>query len=53
MNEAAKFGDFDTLRMSLEKGTPVDVRDKYYKTPLMTSCAQGNLKMAQFLLDNG
>lgn len=53
MNEAARFGDFDTLRCNLEKGVPVDVRDKYYKTPLMTACAQGNYKMASFLIDNG
>ena len=53
MNEAAKFGDFDTLRSSLEKGVPVDVRDKYYKTPLMTACSQGNYKMASFLIDSG
>lgn len=53
MNEAAKFGDFDTLKTSLEKGVPVDVRDKYYKTPLMTSCSQGNYRVAHYLLENG
>lgn len=53
MNEAAKFGDFDTLKASLENGAPVDVRDKYYKTPLMTACSQGNFKMASYLLENG
>ena len=53
MNEAAKFGDFDTLKSSLEKGVPVDVRDKYYKTPLMPACSQGNFRVASFLLENG
>lgn len=53
MNEAAKFGDFDTLKSTIEKGTPVDVRDKYYKTPLITACSQGNFRMALFLLENG
>ncbi|KAF6028163.1 ANKEF1 [Bugula neritina] len=53
MNEAAKFGDFDTLRVSLEKGVPVDVRDKYYKTPLITACSQGNFNMAAFLIEKG
>ncbi|KAK3748047.1 hypothetical protein RRG08_029899 [Elysia crispata] len=53
INEAAKNQDFDSMREAFSKGVPVDTRDKFYKTPLMTACAVGNIKVVQFLLDNG
>ncbi|XP_020915725.1 ankyrin repeat and EF-hand domain-containing protein 1 [Exaiptasia diaphana] len=53
INDAAKLGDLESLKAAFIKGTPVDQRDKYYKTPLMAACAHGNLDMAQFLLDLG
>ena len=30
-----------------------DTRDKYYKTPLMTACVQGNIAMSEFLISRG
>ncbi|XP_071963707.1 ankyrin repeat and EF-hand domain-containing protein 1-like [Antedon mediterranea] len=53
LNEAAKLGDCESLSIAYNKGRPIDTRDKYYKTPLMVACAQGNKTMAQFLLDRG
>lgn len=53
INDATKFGDFDSLKNAFQNGTSVDTRDKYYKTPLMIACANGNFEMAKFLLDNG
>ncbi|XP_013406383.1 ankyrin repeat and EF-hand domain-containing protein 1 isoform X2 [Lingula anatina] len=53
VNEAAKYGDLDTLRNAFSKGSPVDTRDKYFKTPLMTACSHGNMEVAIFLLDQG
>ena len=53
INEAAKNQDFDSMREAFSKGVPVDTRDKFYKTPLMTASAVGNIKVVQFLMDNG
>ena len=53
INEAAKMGDFDSLKNAFAKGVSVDTRDKYYKTPLMVACASGHINMAKFLVDNG
>ncbi|XP_064602461.1 ankyrin repeat and EF-hand domain-containing protein 1-like isoform X2 [Liolophura sinensis] len=53
LNEAAKMGDFDSLKGALQRGTPIDTRDKYYKTPLMVAASSGNLDMVKFLLENG
>lgn len=53
ISDAAKLGDLETLKAAFVKGTPIDQRDKYYKTPLMAACAHGNLDMAKFLLDLG
>ena len=53
INDVAKHGDFDSLKDAFAKGAPVDVRDKYYKTPLMVACVYGNLDVAKFLVENG
>ncbi|XP_005093099.1 ankyrin repeat and EF-hand domain-containing protein 1 [Aplysia californica] len=53
VNEAAKNRDFDSMKDSFAQGVPVDTRDKYYKTPLMTACAVGNLDVVKFLLEKG
>lgn len=53
ITDAAKSNDFDSLRNAFNNGKAVDTKDKYHKTPLMVSCANGNLKMVKFLLDNG
>ncbi|KAK3754399.1 hypothetical protein QZH41_011175, partial [Actinostola sp. cb2023] len=53
ISDAAKLGDLESLKAAFIKGTHVDQRDKYYKTPLMAACSHGNIDMAQFLLDLG
>lgn len=53
INDAAKMGDFDSLKNAFNRGVPIDTRDKYYKTPLMVASAAGHIKMVQFLLENG
>lgn len=44
-------GMFNHLPIFL--GVPVDIRDKYYKTPLMIAAANGDLETTEFLLECG
>ncbi|KAK3583308.1 hypothetical protein CHS0354_038919 [Potamilus streckersoni] len=53
INDAVRSGDFDSLKNAFARGTPVDTRDKYYKTPLMVACGIGNIDMVKFLVENG
>lgn len=53
INDAARCGDFDSLKNAFARGTPADTRDKYFKTPLMVAAAAGNEKMVHFLIENG
>ncbi|XP_063297578.1 ankyrin repeat and EF-hand domain-containing protein 1 [Pelobates fuscus] len=53
IDSAIKSGDLDSLRKAFEEGVPVDVKDMFYKTPLMYACACGNLKVVEFLLKKG
>ena len=53
INDAAKFADLDSLKLAMQKGTSVDTRDKYYKTPLMAACSVGNMDAVKYLLENG
>ncbi|XP_078503210.1 ankyrin repeat and EF-hand domain-containing protein 1 [Lissotriton helveticus] len=50
---ATKAGDVESLKKALEEGVPVDVKDIYYKTPLMSACAFGNMDAVKFLLEKG
>ncbi|XP_052275632.1 ankyrin repeat and EF-hand domain-containing protein 1-like isoform X2 [Dreissena polymorpha] len=53
INDAARSGDFDSLKNAFHRGISADTRDKYFKTPLMVAAAAGNLAMVNFLLENG
>ncbi|XP_064621436.1 ankyrin repeat and EF-hand domain-containing protein 1-like isoform X2 [Lineus longissimus] len=53
INDSAKNGDLDSLKQALNKGTHVDTRDKYYKTPLMASCSVGCIDSVRYLLEAG
>ena len=46
-------GDLESIKAAIYRGMSVDQRDKFFKTPLMTSCAHGNIEMAKALLDFG
>ena len=47
---AAHHGDVRTLLNAFKRGLPVDMRDKYYKTPLMVAAANGDIETCKFLL---
>ncbi|XP_015338354.1 ankyrin repeat and EF-hand domain-containing protein 1 isoform X1 [Marmota marmota marmota] len=53
INFVTKAGDLASLKKAFEAGKPVDVKDNYYKTPLMTACASGNIDVVKFLLEKG
>ncbi|NXN22339.1 ANKE1 protein, partial [Nycticryphes semicollaris] len=53
INYLVRAGDILSLQKAFEEGVPVDITDKYYKTPLMTACASGNIDVVQYLLEKG
>lgn len=53
INEAAKMGDFDSLKSALARGVGIDTRDRFYKTPLMVASAVGHFEMVKYLVENG
>lgn len=53
INYLVRGGDILSLQKAFEEGVPVDIQDKYYKTPLMTACASGNIDVVQYLLEQG
>ncbi|XP_074471926.1 ankyrin repeat and EF-hand domain-containing protein 1 [Sebastes fasciatus] len=53
INYCVKSGDLESLDLALNQGVPVDVRDQFYKTPLMVACSSGNYEVAQYLLGRG
>ncbi|XP_028826678.1 ankyrin repeat and EF-hand domain-containing protein 1 isoform X1 [Denticeps clupeoides] len=53
INYCVKTTDLDSLSLAFAKQVPVDVTDKFYKTPLMTACSSGNLEVARYLISLG
>lgn len=53
INFLTKAGDLASLKKAFESGIPVDMKDNYYRTPLMTACASGNIEAVKFLLERG
>ncbi|XP_041661631.1 ankyrin repeat and EF-hand domain-containing protein 1a [Cheilinus undulatus] len=53
INHCVRSGDLESLNLAFSQGVPVDVKDQYYKTPLMAACTSGNYEVAQFLLSHG
>lgn len=53
INFATKAGDLESLKRAFEEGVSVDVKDIFYKTPLISACACGNIGAVKFLLENG
>ncbi|XP_069706283.1 ankyrin repeat and EF-hand domain-containing protein 1 [Phaenicophaeus curvirostris] len=53
INYLVRAGDILSLQKAFEEGVPVDIKDKYYKTPLMTACASGNIDVVKYLLEKG
>ncbi|XP_035178220.1 ankyrin repeat and EF-hand domain-containing protein 1 isoform X3 [Oxyura jamaicensis] len=53
INFLVRAGDVLSIEKAFEEGVPVDIKDKYYKTPLMAACASGNIDFVQYLLEKG
>ena len=53
LSDAANRGDLHTLLDAFKKGLSPDMRDKYYKTPLMVAASHGDLKTSKFLIECG
>ncbi|KAM9382150.1 ankyrin repeat and EF-hand domain-containing protein 1 [Phaethornis superciliosus] len=53
INYLVKAGDILSLQKAFEEGVPIDIKDKYYKTPLMSACGSGNIDVVQYLLEKG
>ncbi|CAL8243555.1 unnamed protein product [Lota lota] len=53
INYCVKTSDLESLSLAFSQGVPVDVQDRYFKTPLMTACSSVNLEMARFLIFMG
>ncbi|XP_043843491.1 ankyrin repeat and EF-hand domain-containing protein 1 isoform X1 [Dromiciops gliroides] len=53
INYITKAGDLASLKKAFEAGIPVDMKDRFYKTPLMAACECGNIDAVRFLLERG
>ncbi len=50
---ATHHGDLHTLLDAFKRGLPVDIRDKYFKTPLMVAAGNGDIFTCKFLITSG
>ncbi|XP_050989938.1 ankyrin repeat and EF-hand domain-containing protein 1 [Labeo rohita] len=50
INYCVKTGDLESLSLAFIQKVPVDIKDQFFKTPLMTACICGNYRVAKFLL---
>ncbi|KAK7142671.1 hypothetical protein R3I94_012125 [Phoxinus phoxinus] len=50
INYCVKTGDLDSLSLAFTQQVPVDIKDQFFKTPLMTACNCGNYQVAKFLI---
>ncbi|CAF0858837.1 unnamed protein product [Adineta ricciae] len=53
ISNAVYRGDLHTLLDAFKSGVSVNIRDKFYKTPLMIAAANGDLETTKFLLQYG
>ncbi|KAM9339461.1 ankyrin repeat and EF-hand domain-containing protein 1 [Symphorus nematophorus] len=53
INYCVRSGDLESVDLAFSQGVPVDVKDPFYKTPLMMACSSGNYEVAQYLLGQG
>ncbi|NWV39057.1 ANKE1 protein, partial [Grantiella picta] len=51
INYLVRAADYVSLQKAFDEGVPVDIKDKYYTTPLMVACASGNRVLVEFLLE--
>ena len=48
-----KYNDRESMKTALKDGHDVDQLDKFYKTPLMMACLEGNIEMVQHFVLHG
>uniref|UniRef100_UPI00358F8D96 ankyrin repeat and EF-hand domain-containing protein 1 n=1 Tax=Myxine glutinosa TaxID=7769 RepID=UPI00358F8D96 len=53
MSTVMRAGLVEALLLAFTRGVPVDVMDRYFKTPLMVACSLGNNELAQMLIQLG
>lgn len=53
INEAVKYNDIESIKLALKEGLDVNEKDRFYKTPLMLACLEGNYELTKFLIENG
>ncbi|XP_021322982.2 ankyrin repeat and EF-hand domain-containing protein 1 isoform X2 [Danio rerio] len=53
INYCVRSGDLESLRLAFAQQVPVDIKDQFYKTPLLTACSCGNYQVAEFLISLG
>ncbi|XP_057289679.1 ankyrin repeat and EF-hand domain-containing protein 1-like isoform X1 [Hydractinia symbiolongicarpus] len=53
INEVIKYNDKRSLKIAIKNGLEVNQHDKYYKTPLMLACLEGNIEFVKYLLQHG
>lgn len=53
INYCVKIGDLESLSLAFSQNVPVDVQDRYFKTPLMTACSSGNYEVSRYLISLG
>uniref|UniRef100_A0A8C4QS59 Ankyrin repeat and EF-hand domain containing 1b n=1 Tax=Eptatretus burgeri TaxID=7764 RepID=A0A8C4QS59_EPTBU len=53
MSTVMRAGLVEALLLSFTRGVPVDVMDRYFKTPLMVACSLGNNELTQMLIHLG
>ena len=53
INEVIKYNDRESMKAAVKDGLDLDQKDKFYKTPLMMACLEGNLQMARYLISHG
>ncbi|GCB83166.1 hypothetical protein scyTo_0024052 [Scyliorhinus torazame] len=51
INYAAKAEDMQSLKKAFFQGVPVNIHDKFFTTPLMAACADGNFTLAKYLVE--
>ena len=53
VREAIKYNDKESLKHAINKGFDINHQDKFYKTPLMSACIEGNIEIVKYLLAEG
>ena len=53
INEVIKYNDRESLKAAVKDGMDINQVDRFYKTPLMMACLEGNLEMTRYLIAHG